>query len=322
MARSDNTARNAEIREKMAELVRQGKTEIEALNELLPDDPARFQRLAGWKQWGLWPIPDTSPKTAEGKKDRSGKSRDAGKTPSPKTAGSAQKPQKMPQKASKGVAKTSTAPEQDRAPEEGYRVTGRGAKPPSATSPSALSKIIPPEADPKPKAGVPTPGTSAASTSPALARTRSAAERKGPEPQEERPLHADDENISEWFGTPESVTEASQPELASYVTRQEFLDALRGIQDDVKRLAAEVSAKPEHSQDLRALAPAPPVQGKRGLAGERRKLGVFCDQVLVALVEGEAERLGVALSRVVDSALWEYFQRPALSFQHPEESER
>jgi hypothetical protein len=46
------------LRLKLYELCKQGKTEEQALFELLPDDHDRFFRFLEWQQMGLWPPPE------------------------------------------------------------------------------------------------------------------------------------------------------------------------------------------------------------------------------------------------------------------------
>jgi hypothetical protein len=46
-----------DARLKMHELVEQGKDEMEALGEALPDDKNRSRKLKTWKKRGLWPMP-------------------------------------------------------------------------------------------------------------------------------------------------------------------------------------------------------------------------------------------------------------------------
>lgn len=66
--------------------------------------------------------------------------------------------------------------------------------------------------------------------------------------------------------------------------------------------------------DIPELVPASPKEGKRFLA-DRDKLSVTIDSALLELVEETAENLAVPVSRVVETAVWQFYHRPALSFQ-------
>ena len=77
--------------------------------------------------------------------------------------------------------------------------------------------------------------------------------------------------------------------------------------DTIERLVA-------HVRDMPELSPPPPKQGKRFMA-ERDKISVTIDSSLMDLVEETAAGLGVPVSRVVESAVWKYFDKPSLSFQ-------
>jgi hypothetical protein len=93
-----------------------------------------------------------------------------------------------------------------------------------------------------------------------------------------------------------------------------------------QRLAAQLRSEPPEvvqqllarCGDLHELAPASPKEGKRFVA-ERDKVSITIDSALLELVEETAANLDVPVSRVVETAVWQFYQRPALSFQKESE---
>jgi hypothetical protein len=89
-----------------------------------------------------------------------------------------------------------------------------------------------------------------------------------------------------------------------------------------QRLAAQLrSAPPGVVERLLAccgnipeLSPPSPKIGKRFVA-DRDKLSVTIDAALLELVEEPAASLDVPVSRIVETAVWQFYHRPALSFQ-------
>jgi hypothetical protein len=67
-------------------------------------------------------------------------------------------------------------------------------------------------------------------------------------------------------------------------------------------------------RDLPELAPASPKEGKKFIA-ERDKVTIMIDSALLELIEETATSLAVPISRVVETAVWQFYHRPALSFQ-------
>lgn len=65
---------------------------------------------------------------------------------------------------------------------------------------------------------------------------------------------------------------------------------------------------------LPELSPASPKKGKK-FYSERNKLSVTIDAELLELVEDTAKSMGVPVSRVVESAVWKFYDKPLLSFQ-------
>lgn len=83
--------------------------------------------------------------------------------------------------------------------------------------------------------------------------------------------------------------------------------------ETIQKLMACMSDMPE-------LSPPSPKDGKRFLA-ERDKLSVTIDTALLDLVEETAADLGVPMSRVVESAVWQFYDKPPLSFQKSAEDD-
>lgn len=81
--------------------------------------------------------------------------------------------------------------------------------------------------------------------------------------------------------------------------------------ETIEKLMACMSDMPE-------LSPPAPKNGKRFLA-EREKLSVTIDAALLDLLEETADVLGVPMSRVVESAVWQFYDKPPLSFQKSHE---
>ena len=89
-----------------------------------------------------------------------------------------------------------------------------------------------------------------------------------------------------------------------------------------QRLAAELRTQsPEVVQELLAccgntpeLCPASPKEGKRYLAA-RDKVSVTIDSSLLELLEETAASLDVPVSRIVETAVWQFYHKPALSFE-------
>lgn len=95
-----------------------------------------------------------------------------------------------------------------------------------------------------------------------------------------------------------------------------------------RKLAALLQGRPRsaverflsYCRDLPELSPASPKKGKK-FESERDKLSVTIDAELLELVEETAESMGVPVSRVVESAIWKYYNKPLLSFQKESEDE-
>jgi len=73
-------------------------------------------------------------------------------------------------------------------------------------------------------------------------------------------------------------------------------------------------------RDMPELSPPSPKEGKRFLA-ERDKLSVTIDTALLDLLEETAADLGIPVSRVVESAVWQFYDKPPLSFQKSSEDD-
>jgi hypothetical protein len=62
------------------------------------------------------------------------------------------------------------------------------------------------------------------------------------------------------------------------------------------------------------LPPVPPKDGHKFIA-DRGKVSAMMDSVLIDLLEETRRSLRIPLSRMVELIVWEYFGRPALSFE-------
>lgn len=67
------------------------------------------------------------------------------------------------------------------------------------------------------------------------------------------------------------------------------------------------------------LCPRPSIIGKKK-SGQREKLATTCDKALFDLLMAKYEE-GYSISHIVDSALWQFFDRPELSFQKTDKAE-
>jgi hypothetical protein len=104
----------------------------------------------------------------------------------------------------------------------------------------------------------------------------------------------------------------------------ERLKASPGFQQLVAMLREQTPAVVEellsYCKDLPELSPASPKEGKKFIA-ERDRVSVTLDAALRQLVEETAQSLGVPVSRVVESAVWKYYDKPRLSFQKESDDE-
>ena len=68
------------------------------------------------------------------------------------------------------------------------------------------------------------------------------------------------------------------------------------------------------------LPPKPPKIGKKYVV-QKQGVNAMIDPALMDLLEETRQSMGISMSRMVECCVWEYFQRPALSFERPEDKE-
>ena len=101
-----------------------------------------------------------------------------------------------------------------------------------------------------------------------------------------------------------------------FVTAKELSDAL-----DALRTSILSHQKGQSLSSLIEDAPRPRIFHKKK-EGKREKLATTIDSALFELVK-DRQQQGQQLSHILDSALWNYFGRPKMSFEgDPEESKK
>jgi hypothetical protein len=98
-----------------------------------------------------------------------------------------------------------------------------------------------------------------------------------------------------------------------FVTREEFGRAIKSMSAAISSL----QAKRTDSAGPLGDAPRPRIFHKRK-EGRREKLATTIDANLFELIK-QRQQTGQQLSHLLDSALWNYFGRPRLSFQSNDE---
>ena len=114
---------------------------------------------------------------------------------------------------------------------------------------------------------------------------------------------------------PKKPTEVKSGKLFNgdrYITAKELNEAL-----DTLKVSILSNQKGQSSSSLMEDAPRPRIFHKKK-EGKREKLATTIDSVLFELVK-DRQQQGQQLSHILDSALWNYFGRPKMSFE--EESE-
>jgi hypothetical protein len=89
---------------------------------------------------------------------------------------------------------------------------------------------------------------------------------------------------------------------------KDLLDRLR------KQSPEQIQRLQEFLDNLPSLAPYPPKQGHK-FAAERGRISVTLDSNLLKLLEEKRQSVGLSMSRMVETAVWIYFNQPPLSFQ-------
>lgn len=89
---------------------------------------------------------------------------------------------------------------------------------------------------------------------------------------------------------------------------QDLLDRLR------KQSPEQLQRLQEFLDNLPSVAPYPPRQGHKFTA-DRDRISVTIDANLLKLLEKKRKSLGLSMSRMVETAVWKYFDQPPLSFE-------
>lgn len=89
---------------------------------------------------------------------------------------------------------------------------------------------------------------------------------------------------------------------------QDLLDRLR------KQSPDQIQRLQEFLDNLPNLAPYPPRQGHKFVA-DRDRISVTIDGNLLKLLDNKRKSLGLSMSRMVETAVWKYFDQPPLSFE-------
>ena len=100
---------------------------------------------------------------------------------------------------------------------------------------------------------------------------------------------------------------------SSFVTREEFDQTIASLRATISSLQNNQSDNHGSLQD----APRPRIFHKKK-EGRREKLSSTVDSALFELIK-QRQQMGQQLSHILDSALWNYFGCPKLSFQSDDE---
>ena len=98
-------------------------------------------------------------------------------------------------------------------------------------------------------------------------------------------------------------------DYSRFVTREEFDCAIASLKKTISSLQTKRADNAEPLTD----APRPRIFHKKK-EGQREKLATTVDSVLFELIK-QRQQTGQQLSHLLDSALWNYFGRPKLSFE-------
>lgn len=100
-----------------------------------------------------------------------------------------------------------------------------------------------------------------------------------------------------------------------YITAKELMEAL-----DSLKVSILMEQKIENSSSPMEDAPRPRIFHKKK-EGHREKLATTIDSELFELVKARQQQ-GQQLSHILDSALWNYFGKPLLSFEQESEDSK
>lgn len=93
-----------------------------------------------------------------------------------------------------------------------------------------------------------------------------------------------------------------------YITAKELMEALDSLKTSIQIEQKQQSLSPPMED-----APRPRIFHKKK-EGKREKLATTIDSELFELIKARQQQ-GQQLSHILDSAIWNYFQKPKLSFQ-------
>ncbi|MFA6222546.1 MAG: hypothetical protein WC647_09540 [Desulfomonilaceae bacterium] len=102
-------------------------------------------------------------------------------------------------------------------------------------------------------------------------------------------------------------------DFSRLVTREQFDRAIAALDQQISSLQNKQTDNARPLTD----APRPRIFHKKK-EGCREKLATTIDSVLFELIK-QRQQAGQQLSHILDSALWNYFGRPKLSFQSDDE---
>lgn len=90
------------------------------------------------------------------------------------------------------------------------------------------------------------------------------------------------------------------------------------LMDILQRQSPEQIARlQDYLEKLRNLPPSPPKEGHRFVV-TKSKISATIDPGLLDLVEQARKSFNLSMSRMIETCVWEFFGRPALSFQQEE----
>jgi hypothetical protein len=89
---------------------------------------------------------------------------------------------------------------------------------------------------------------------------------------------------------------------------KELMDILR------RQSPEQIARLQEYLEKLRNLPPIPPKEGHRFVV-TKSKISATIDPGLLDLLEQARKSFDLSMSRMIETCVWEFFGRPALSFQ-------
>ena len=114
---------------------------------------------------------------------------------------------------------------------------------------------------------------------------------------------------------PSKIQSGTLSKKERYVTHEELKDALESLKVSILSQQKGQTVSPSMED-----APRPRIFHKKK-EGRREKLATTIDSALFELVKARQQQ-GQQLSHILDSALWNYFGRPKMSFEEEPESKK